>query len=248
MHYHDRAAALGAAESIVNTLNEPPVMRAASPPAPQDPEALVELEAVEVSYAARGVVLGPLDLILRHCDVVAVSGESGSGKSTLLALLAGFVGASQGECRHAATNQVAWLDQQPCLLQGTLADNLRLADPEATEAAMQSALTRAGLSEVLNALPQGLDTLLGERGVGLSGGQAQRLALARVYLSSAPLVLLDEPTAKLDSATEKAVVEALVDWARQGRTLVVATHHPAVIAAASRHLRLVNGQLQEVLA
>lgn len=248
MHYHDRAAALGAAESIVNTLNQPPVMRAASPPATRDPQALVELEGVEVSYAARGVVLGPLDVTLRHGDVVAVSGESGSGKSTLLALLAGFVGASQGECRHAATTQVAWLDQQPCLLQGSLADNLRLADPEATHEAMQSALIRAGLNEVLNALPQGLDTVLGERGVGLSGGQAQRLALARVYLSRAPLVLLDEPTARLDSATEKAVVEALLDWAREGRTLVVATHHPAVIAAASRHLRVVNGQLQEVLA
>lgn len=249
MHYHDRAAALGAAESIVNTLNEPAVMKGAHPPpATQDPQALVELEAVEVSYADRGVVLGPLDLSLRHGDVVAISGESGSGKSTLLALLAGFVGASHGECRHAATNQVAWLDQQPCLLQGTLADNLRLADPEATEEAMQAALTRAGLGRVLNALSQGLDTVLGERGVGLSGGQAQRLALARVYLSDAPLVLLDEPTARLDSVTEKAVIEALLDWAKEGRTLVVATHHPAVIASASRHLRVVNGQLQEVLA
>ncbi|OBA00734.1 thiol reductant ABC exporter subunit CydD [Halomonas sp. G11] len=248
MHYHDRAAALGAAESIVNTLNEPPVMRDISPSTTRTDNALVELEKVQVSYPGRGVVMGPLDLTLKQGDVVAISGESGSGKSTLLALLAGFIGPSDGVCRHSATNQIAWLDQQPCLLQGSLADNLRLANPQASEDAMQVALRRAGLLDVVNGLPEGLDTLLGERGVGLSGGQAQRLALARVYLSGAPLILLDEPTAKLDETTEQAVVGALIDWIKEGRTLVVATHHPAVIKAANRHFKMTHGQIEEMPA
>src|SRR5690554_5014862 len=93
---------------------------------------------------------------------------------------------------------------------------------------------------------EGLDTPLGERGAGLSGGQAQRLALARIFLADAPLVLLDEPTASLDADTEAVVITALEALARQGRTLVIATHHPALIAMAGRRLHLAEGRLEEV--
>ncbi len=87
---------------------------------------------------------------------------------------------------------------------------------------------------------------MGERGVGLSGGQAQRLALARVYLSQARLILLDEPTASLDAETESVVIQALLEWAGEGRTLVMATHHPAVMTVANRHFVCRSGQLVEV--
>lgn len=102
------------------------------------------------------------------------------------------------------------------------------------------------MSALLAAQPQGLDTLLGEGGRGLSGGQAQRLALARVWLSDAPLVLLDEPTASLDEHSEAAVIAALRALAASGRTLVIATHHPSLMALASRRYHLEKGRLADV--
>jgi len=199
-----------------------------------------------VTRPGRGRVLGPVDLRLAAGEVVALTGPSGSGKSTLLQLLAGFVGPEAGERRLAAGTTFAWMDQRPLLIQGSLADNLRLAAPAASREAMQAALDRAGLGALVAALPGGLDTSIGERGVGLSGGQAQRLALARVFLSGAPLVLLDEPTASLDAETEARVVVALEALAREGRTLVIATHHPALIAMAGRRLAIEAGRVMEV--
>ncbi|WP_183384719.1 thiol reductant ABC exporter subunit CydD [Halomonas stenophila] len=242
-HYHDRAAALGAAEGLVALLAErprrPPDAREAMP---QAPGGLVELVGAGVSHPERGRVLGPLDLTLARGEIVGVSGPSGAGKSTLLQLLAGFVGPSEGARRVAADHAFAWMDQRPVLIHGSLADNLRLAAPEADEDALRHALERAGLGELLAALPAGLETRLGERGVGLSGGQAQRLALARVFLSPAPLVLLDEPTASLDAASEARVLEGLAALAAEGRTLVIASHQAAPLALARRVLHLHEGR------
>lgn len=244
-HYHDRAAALGAAESVVNILNEPDLI-VQQYLGPHEASAVIELAGACVAYPGRGHVIGPIDLAIEQGEIVAISGASGSGKSTLLALLAGFMQPSSGEYRRQANSQVAWLDQQPCLLHGSLADNLRLAAPDASGNEMLEALHHSGFASLLAQLPDGLNTLIGERGVGLSGGQAQRLALARVYLSKAPLVLLDEPTASLDHDTEQLVIAALLELANEGRTLVIATHHPAVISAARRHFVFESGVLAEV--
>lgn len=246
-HYHDRAAALGAAESVVNILNQPSLVSGLRHRAPLSDKSAIELTAVCVAYPSRGQVIGPIDLTIQLGEVVALSGASGSGKSTLLALLAGFIAPSGGECRWQGNGHYAWLDQQPCLLHGSLCDNLRLAAPGASREKMNVALERAGFGTLLTQLPEGLDTLIGERGVGLSGGQAQRLALARVYLSNAPLVLLDEPTASLDQETEQYVMAALLELAQEGRTLVIATHHPAVIGVADRHFAFEQGELVEVV-
>lgn len=246
-HYHDRAAALGAAESVVNILNQPAVVAKESDLSVLSTSSAIELVDASVAYVSRGHVIGPISLTVLRGEVVALSGASGSGKSTLLALLAGFVAPSTGECRRQVNHQYAWLDQQPCLLHGSLIENLRLASPAATHEEMISALNRAGFGPLLAQLPEGLETLIGERGVGLSGGQAQRLALARIYLSQAPLLLLDEPTARLDLDTEQFVIKALLELAHEGRTLVIATHHPAVIAVARRHFTFEQGKLVEVL-
>ncbi|HCL23431.1 MAG TPA: thiol reductant ABC exporter subunit CydD, partial [Halomonas sp.] len=176
-HYHDRAAALGAAESIVTILNEPDVVPTRFD-APVEPDASIELVDVEVGYGRHSAVLTGVSATIRQADVVVITGESGSGKSSLLSLMAGFMAPLRGACRVRQGEQVAWLDQSPCIIQGSLADNLRLAAPDATPAAMQEALENAGLGELLAALPHGLETVVGERGVGLSGGQAQRLTLA----------------------------------------------------------------------
>jgi len=215
---------------------------------PLSERSAIELTAACVAYPSRGQVIGPINLTIQRGEVVAISGPSGSGKSTLLALLADFVAPSAGEYRRQVDSHYAWLDQQPCLLHGSLIDNLRLADPEASREEMVAALQRAGFGALLAQLPEGLDTLIGERGVGLSGGQAQRLALARVYLSNAPLVLLDEPTASLDQETEQFVMAALLELAQEGRTLVIATHHSSVIAVAHRHFAFEKGALVEVVS
>ncbi|APE32385.1 thiol reductant ABC exporter subunit CydD [Halomonas aestuarii] len=251
-HYHDRAAALGAADGLVALLQEvPDAVRDApvegGPARPTAPGRLLELDGVTIIHPGRGRVLGPLDLVLDPGEVLVVTGPSGAGKSSLLQLIAGFLGPEHGERRLAAGTAFAWLDQRPLLVQGSLADNLRLAAPEATEAQMQEALTHAGLAALLERLPLGLETSLGERGEGLSGGQVQRLALARVFLSPAPLVLLDEPTASLDADTEARVIEALAALAREGRTLVIATHHPALLRLADRRLELDADPVREAV-
>nr|WP_281504662.1 thiol reductant ABC exporter subunit CydD [Chromohalobacter sarecensis] len=245
-HYHDRASALGAAEGLRALLAQTPPQGPRMAPLDSDDDTAplrARLAGVSVAHAGRGRVLGPLDLDIADGEVVALVGPSGAGKSTLLQVLAGFVDAESGEVLLHAESRLAWLDQRPFLMQGTLAENLRLVAPEASDERLREALTAAQLGDLLNALPEGLETFLGERGLGLSGGQASRLALARVFLSDAPLVLLDEPTASLDPDSERRVIEGLKQLAAQGRTLVIATHHPAVMAMADRVLRLEAGQL-----
>lgn len=254
-HYHDRAAALGAADTLVALLNEPLPVASTQCTAGQElardsaieeslpPGIMLALHRVSVSYPGRGRVLGPLDLKVATGGCLALVGPSGAGKSTLLQLVAGFVDIEAGTCRVAAA-EFAWMDQRPLLVQGTLADNLRFAAPAASDAQIERALAKAGLAELLAILPQGLETALGERGIGLSGGQAQRLALARVFLSPAPLVLLDEPTANLDEQTAAQVITSLRALVTEGRTLLIATHEPALMSLADRVVRLEAGRVR----
>ena len=206
------------------------------------------LAAVTLTHPGRGQVLGPLDVVVERGDTLVVSGPSGAGKSALLQLLAGFVAPASGQRLAAPDLKIAWMDQRPLLIHGSLAENLRLAAPQGRDAELERAMTHAGLAELVAALPHGIHTPLGERGSGLSGGQAQRLALARVFLSDAELVLLDEPTASLDEATEARVIESLRRLGEDGRTLVIATHHPALMAMASRRLALHEGREQALEA
>lgn len=240
-HYHDRAAALGAADSLIDFL-QTPVPATNTRVATGSPNAVVVLEAVTAAYSGRGEVLSATSLTIAAGETLALAGPSGSGKSTLLHLMAGFIQPEQGRIRVLndvpGQQPVAWLDQRPCLLFGSWADNLRLTAPDATEKQLLWALSQAGLDSVLATQPQGLATPLGEGGRGLSGGQLRRLALARVFLSDAPLVLLDEPTTGLDRDSENAVIAGLERLAKSGRALVIATHHQQLLAAADRVLTL----------
>jgi ATP-binding cassette subfamily C protein CydD len=176
--------------------------------------------------------------------VTVLTGSNGSGKTTLLQSILGLT-----EAGHVLVDgidvadldpqvwwrQVAWLPHRPVLVPGTVRDNLGLLGPLAD---IESACRAAGFDEVLVTLPDGMQTMLGRDGVGLSLGQRQRLGLARVLGSRAPVLLLDEPTSHLDAPMEARVLEAIVDRARRGSTLLVVGHRDPVLAIADRVLHL----------
>ncbi|OYW61760.1 MAG: ABC transporter ATP-binding protein [Azorhizobium sp. 32-67-21] len=170
---------------------------------------------------------------------VAVVGSSGAGKSTLLAVLAGELAPEEGMAQALPSTL---LPQATELFQDSIADNLRLADPDADEARLWQVLEAAGLAATVRALPQGLGSAIGEGGLGLSGGQARRLAMARLFLRTTPLWLLDEPTDGLDPATARDVL-ARLSLQAEGRTLLIATHIRREAELADRLIVMSNGRI-----
>ena len=195
-----------------------------------------------VTYAHPGTTLAvfnALSLQIAAGERVALVGASGAGKSTLLALVAGELQPQRGTLQ---AQPCSWLTQRTELFQDTLADNLRLAQPEATDARLSQVLQDAGLHADVQALTAGLQTPLGEGGLGLSGGQSRRLALARLLLRDVPLWLLDEPTEALDAATADDVLLRLSQHAH-GRSLLIATHLRREAALADRLICLQAGHI-----
>ena len=195
-----------------------------------------------VTYAHPGTTLAvfnALSLQIAAGERVALVGASGAGKSTLLALVAGELQPQRGTLQ---AQPCSWLTQRTELFQDTLADNLRLAQPEATDARLSQVLQDAGLHADVQALTAGLQTPLGEGGLGLSGGQSRRLALARLLLRDVPLWLLDEPTEALDAATADDVLQRLSQHAH-GRSLLIATHLRREAALADRLVCLQAGHI-----
>jgi ATP-binding cassette subfamily C protein CydC len=198
------------------------------------------LHAATVFHPGRtGAALHAVDLHIAVGERVAVVGSSGVGKSTLLALAAGELAARAGQ---VWARPATWLTQRTELFCDSLRDNLRLADPAATDTQLWAALQAAGLEQDVRGFAQGLDTLLGEGGLGLSGGQSRRLALARLLLRRADFWLLDEPTEALDGATAADVLARLARHA-SGRTLLVATHLRREAALADRLLVMKDGRI-----
>ncbi|MFI1533871.1 thiol reductant ABC exporter subunit CydD [Streptomyces anandii] len=249
--YHAAAEGLAAAEDIFAVL-ETPLPQTGSKAVPA--RAALAFEGVSVRYPGRSTdAVTDVSLTVRPGETVALVGPSGAGKSTLLNVLLGFVPLTGGRVRIGGVDlteadpgqwrsHVAWVPQRPHLYAGTIAENVRLARPDADAAAVRRALKDAGALEFVDALPDGLDTVLGEDGGGLSAGQRQRLALARAFLADRPVLLLDEPTAALDGATEAEVVEAVRRLA-VGRTVLLVVHRPALLGVADRVVRLEGGEL-----
>jgi ATP-binding cassette, subfamily C, bacterial CydD len=248
--YHERAEALAATEALTPLLCAAPTAGAARPaPAPAAPPSVTIAGLTVVFPAREAPALRDLSIAIEPGELIGIAGPSGAGKSTLLRALAGDLEPTAGSLLIAgmpATSipraAVTWLGQRPYLFPGTLASNIALARPNATAGEILDAALDAGLGTVLALLPDGLETLVGERGWGLSGGEAHRVALARTFLKRAPLLLLDEPTAHLDAASETAIVEILRELARHATT-VLATHSPALLAVCDRVLALDRGQL-----
>jgi len=200
----------------------------------------LRMDQVSVVHAGRArPALHAIDLRIEAGQRVAVIGASGAGKSTLLALAAGELAPQSG---RVAAASCTWLTQRTELFQDSLRDNLRLADPQASDAQLWAVLQAAGLAGDVRRLADGLDTPLGEGGLGLSGGQSRRLALARLLLRPTRFWLLDEPTEGLDGATAADVLTRLSHHA-EGRTLLIATHLRREAALAERLLVMEGGRI-----
>ncbi|MGH8025975.1 MAG: thiol reductant ABC exporter subunit CydD [Pseudoxanthomonas sp.] len=239
-HYHDRANALAALDEIESALDD---AGASSAPMEMRGEATGSLVAKEMTLRPLGAehdALTQLSFSLPAGTHLAIVGPSGCGKSTLLDALAGWLAPTGGTLSLPPAIRIGYASQRPYLFQGSIADNLRMADPHASDAQVRAAAEAAQVMRFARNLPEGLDTMIGERGFGLSGGEARRIALARVFLRDPQLLLLDEPTAFLDPETEAALLAALAEFAR-GRSLVLATHSPAVMRMAGQVLRLPEG-------
>ena len=207
--------------------------------APGDGEALLLCDASVVHPGRENAALHEVSLRIARGERVAVVGGSGAGKSTLLGLVAGELAPCAGQVRALPAT---WLTQRTELFQDSLRDNLRLADPQAGDEQLWDALRAAGLEVDVRMLARGLDTPLGEGGLGLSGGQSRRLALARLLLRRADFWLLDEPTEALDAATAADVLARLARHAH-GRTVLLATHLRREAALADRLLVMREGRL-----
>ncbi len=220
------------------------------------PDEAFRLTDLTLAWDQATPVLTGVDLVARRGEQIALVGPSGAGKSTLLSVLAGELIPQAGRAvvagvgltwatRDAVRARSALVAQTTWLFTGSIADNLRLAAPEADEPAMWRALETANLADEVRLMPAGLDTEVGERGVGLSGGQAQRVALARAVLADRELLLLDEPTSQVDLASEAAIVAALATIGA-GRTVVTVSHRAGALIAADRLVRVADGHATEV--
>lgn len=256
-HYHARAEAVGAAKEIVKLLS---VERSDVPGVPGTlPDAgtvRVECRDVHLAYEeGRRPALQGSSFTVGAGEHVALVGPSGVGKSTILNLLMGFVPPDRGSVLvngvpltdlrlQAWRDNLAWIGQNPVLFHGTIRENILLGRPEATDEEIERAARSARALDFCRHLPGGLDTPVGEQGLGLSRGQAQRVALARAFLKGAPLLLLDEPTAGLDAENEHLVIKAMEELFA-GRTVLLVTHRLYNIERADRILVLADGRIAE---
>lgn len=251
----DRHASLEgrpAAERVFGLLDQPEPPRGARPVPAGVPH--VRLQAVTLRLAGRDVLSG-VDLDLPPRSRTALIGPSGAGKSSVARLLLGFLTPDDGAVLvdgvplhdldpDAWRASIAYVPERPFLLPGSVLDNVRLGRADATLPEVQEALRRAHVLDVVERLPHGLQTQLGEDGARLSGGERLRIALARAFVKDAALLVLDEPTAHLDPESEAAVLAAL-DEVAEGRTVVTITHRTAPLALHDAVVTIEDGATAE---
>lgn len=261
LHYHASVDGLAAATEAFAVLERTPP-EAGTRPAPDLRTTRIRLEEVDVVHAGRDrATPAGLDLEVRPGEIVALAGQSGIGKSSAVLALLGLRHPDHGRVvlsplsgtggDEAAADlreidpaswfaQIAWSPQRPLLVPGTLEENVRLVTrPDDLDLAETARLT--GLDTVVAELPDGWQTRIGHGGHGLSAGQRQRLALARAFLHRAPLVVLDEPTAHLDPATEQIVHASIGRLRDEGRSVVLVAHRPSLVALADRVVAVQDG-------
>lgn len=258
LSYHARMQGLSTAEKIAPLLALPlPTEDAGDLPVAAGAPAIC-FENVTFRYGGKRGGVSKVDLDLPAGSITALVGESGSGKTTLARLLIGLAHPESGRILINGVDlanlagamwrsRIAWVAQHPFIFNASLRDNLLLGCPAASDDEIDAALAAAAAASFVDRLPAGLDTILGDRGAGLSGGELRRLALARAFLRRADLVVLDEPTAGLDAESEELVAESLQRLA-QGRTVLVISHRETTLRAAQQVAVMAGGRIVEVVA
>jgi len=257
LRFHAGMSGVSAAERIFAILDEAPRCAPVHREARNVPIRAIVLEDVSYTYPGGSrPALQHVNLRLERGERVALVGPSGAGKSTLVGLILGFLTPTEGRIRTEYVDgtvvdgpppleQVAWVSQHPYIFHDTLEANLRLARPEATPEELERACRAAALDDVVRSLPEGWKTLVGTEAARLSGGEAQRLALARAFLKDAPLLILDEPTSHLDPHTE-ALLEEGTRRLLEGRTALIIAHRLYTVRNADRIVVLNEGRVEEV--
>ena len=257
--FHAAMPGAEAAQRIFAVLETPPPTSAAAPGSPRvepPPGPFgVKLDAVSFCYAPGRSALAGVSFAIAAGQTLALVGPSGAGKTTVAHLLLRFAEPQAGHIEVGGTaladldptawrQHVAWVPQLPHLFDGTVADNIRLARPQAGQREVVEAARLAHAEDFIESLPRGYDSLLGERGARLSGGQAQRLALARAFLKDAPFVILDEATSQLDPEHESLIHESM-QRLRSGRTVLLIAHRLGTVFDADQIVLLSGGRVVE---
>ena len=257
--FHSGQAGVAAADRLYELLSLPVTVPT---PATRGPgmatPTVLELRDVHFTYPSRTgeeprTALQGIDFKLQKGETVALTGPSGAGKSSIAGLLLRFIDPTEGSISadgipaqsiapEVWRRHMAWVPQEPRLLAAGVADNIRLARPDATDTEVKEAARRAGADQFIEQLPQGWDTPIGMRGARLSGGEAQRLALARAFLKDAPFLILDEPGAGLDPSSLE-VLEQAMSQLLKGRTALIIAHRLSTVRSADRVVVLDKGRV-----
>ncbi|MDQ2789759.1 MAG: ATP-binding cassette domain-containing protein, partial [Actinomycetota bacterium] len=259
-YWHAGYLGIAASDAIAEILTAVPEVRERPGAIRLDPSSgppAVAFEDVTFRYETRDrAAVADVSFTAEPGQTVAIVGQSGAGKSTIVALLLRFFDPDRGRITIGGTDirdatldslreQIAVVSQDTYLFYGSLADNLRLARPDATDDELVEAARAANAHAFIAALPAGYDTLVGERGLTLSGGQRQRIAIARALLKNAPIMVLDEATSSIDAENEHAITEA-VDRLAAGRTTLVIAHRLSTVRHADRIVVLAHGSVVEI--
>lgn len=246
--YHDRATALGSANNLVLLLDSDACdeksttsnkyYKLSASDSDSEQHIAVRLQNLVIGYNQKLPLPHTINIDIQQAQMLSITGPSGAGKSTLLNTLAGYTAPIAGTMSiYPQAAPIAYLPQRGWIKNDTVFNNLKALAPNATKEQMFDALRIVGLDKELLQKHTGLNTLIGEHGQGLSGGQIQRISIARVLLNPAPLILLDEPTSKLDRLSKKYIISALKILKKE-RILIVASHDPLLLNIADAHLDL----------
>ena len=227
-----------------NTVNLPPLLNG------------VTFENVNFEYVENKPILKNINLKISRGETLAIVGNSGGGKSTFVNLIPRFYDVNSGSIKfdnvdirkfklNELRKNISFVFQDNFLFTGTIKENILLANPEASQDELKMALSASHLDEVIDSLPDGLDTILGERGLTLSGGQRQRVAIARAMIRNTPIIILDEATSALDNESE-AIVQKALDNLIKNKTVFIIAHRLSTIKNADRIAVINDGELVEL--